>query len=774
MASSRKTGVSRGSGETDNDPERENRTQARAPNPIAEDDPERENKTHARAQAPAPEDEDPERANSTQARAPNPLNKKVRAQVDPERANKTQARARAPEPNEESYHTGQSYAPPQQEDEGFAGELDGDGLEALDPELGSRTKALPALEAEEESSVVASNDEEEGADDANATRAGPPLKLEIVGGPDAGKKKKFKGVRMVIGRTPGVDLQLSDASVSRRHVELIYGDDGVLMKDLGSGNGTKVNGTKVAEKKLEHGDEIAIGKTRIRFVDEMAAFKKARDENEKKEADAKAASEKKAEDKKAAASKTDETEDSNESSDEGSDEADDESASEGEEEAPKKSKTGTENKKRVRPVRTARGAEEGGVGAKFKALPKPIRLGIVGLLVVIVLILIAGVALRPPPPPPIEPSKIAADQKMQEARNAMRENDFERAVALIEEAERASPGVDRTNLGKQARDGLACRTGIDGARKLIGENRFDDARKSLDSAAGCSVKLDEEKVKVRAEMEAAMVQYKRSAIEALIAATEIEKARSLLAELPVEFQAEPAQKIAEYEDQLKTQEALDAKDEASRKKAAAAAQRARREQEIFEAFQVVERKFAGAEWDRAASECSRVMDVFSGDKDIYGRARKLQALIPSFGRNYDEGMKKYRAGQKSQAAKPLREAWSQYLSIDLKANTFGQELKDRIGDCAIVAGKEALVREDLVTAWQNFKAAAAFEKDNPKVMQGLDEVAAKAEDLYATAYVIRDRDQREAVRKFQIVIKVTDPGTAVHEKAKNQLAAMAP
>jgi ribonuclease-3 len=41
---------------------------------------------------------------------------------------------------------------------------------------------------------------------------------------------------------------------------------------------------------------------------------------------------------------------------------------------------------------------------------------------------------------------------MQEARNAVREGDYERAAVLVAEAERVVPGIDKTNLGKQARD----------------------------------------------------------------------------------------------------------------------------------------------------------------------------------------------------------------------------------------------------------------------------------------------------------------------------------
>lgn len=712
MAPPRKS-VSRGTGEHSNDPERENRTQTR----------------------------------------PNPLNKKRERADDPEKNNKTQARARAPELSDDdgSYRTGQNYQAPAEE-EGLASDvsLEGDGLEALDPELGSRTKALPALEIEGD------GDEEEGADDANATRAGPPLKLEIIAGPDSGKTKKFKGVRMVIGRTPGVDLLLTDQSVSRRHVELIYGDEGVVMKDCGSGNGTKVNGVKLAEKKLEHGDEIAIGKTKIRFVDELAAFKKAREENEEKEAEESAASvEKPTGEKKAIAAPED----------------DEEAA-----EADERGKAKPERKVgRVRPVRTSRqGGAEGGFAAKFKALPQPMRAGIVALVVLVLLIFIVGIALRPPPPAPVDPARVLADQKMQEARNAAREGDYERVVTLVEDAQKLQPGIDKTRLLSQAKDELAFMNALNEAKTAVEARRFEDARKALGKTGKGSVKSEEAKVKALAALEEAEVAYKKEKIEEFIASGEIDAAKALLDELPLEMQAGPAQAIIDFERQLEEQKRLDSKDAAAAARNAAAAAKARREQQMNEAMVVVERKFGGGEWDRAASECARVMDAFADDKEIYARAKKLKGLIPNFGRNYDEGMKKFRRGTLAQAAKPLRVAHQLYGQMGLRANKYGQELEEKIGTAAIVAGKEALVRDDLVTAWQMFKDASRFDPNDSKARAGLDDVAGKAEDLFQMAYATRDRDPREAIRKFKIVVQVTDSGSTIHEKAKNQLAAMAP
>ncbi|GAA5103555.1 BTAD domain-containing putative transcriptional regulator [Nocardia iowensis] len=71
------------------------------------------------------------------------------------------------------------------------------------------------------------------------------------------------GVR--IGRLPDNDLVLDDARVSRHHARLVVREAGVLLVDLGSANGTYVNGTQiVAGTLLSDGDTIRIGSTAMR------------------------------------------------------------------------------------------------------------------------------------------------------------------------------------------------------------------------------------------------------------------------------------------------------------------------------------------------------------------------------------------------------------------------------------------------------------------------------------------------------------------------------
>lgn len=72
---------------------------------------------------------------------------------------------------------------------------------------------------------------------------------------------------VIIGRLPECDLVLADPNVSRRHAEIRSSDDGgYIIGDLGSTNGTKVNGLRIyADQRLVPGDSITIGATTIRF-----------------------------------------------------------------------------------------------------------------------------------------------------------------------------------------------------------------------------------------------------------------------------------------------------------------------------------------------------------------------------------------------------------------------------------------------------------------------------------------------------------------------------
>jgi hypothetical protein len=70
---------------------------------------------------------------------------------------------------------------------------------------------------------------------------------------------------VVIGRLPECTVVLSDPNVSRRHAEVRRQGNDVVVADLRSTNGTRVNGVPVREKMLADGDEISVGTTSLRF-----------------------------------------------------------------------------------------------------------------------------------------------------------------------------------------------------------------------------------------------------------------------------------------------------------------------------------------------------------------------------------------------------------------------------------------------------------------------------------------------------------------------------
>jgi Protein of unknown function (DUF3662)/FHA domain len=72
---------------------------------------------------------------------------------------------------------------------------------------------------------------------------------------------------LTIGRLADCGIVLSDPNISRRHAEVRKDTDagGHMIVDLGSTNGTKVNGTLVKQHRLRDGDEITLGATRLRY-----------------------------------------------------------------------------------------------------------------------------------------------------------------------------------------------------------------------------------------------------------------------------------------------------------------------------------------------------------------------------------------------------------------------------------------------------------------------------------------------------------------------------
>jgi pSer/pThr/pTyr-binding forkhead associated (FHA) protein len=87
------------------------------------------------------------------------------------------------------------------------------------------------------------------------------LSLEIVEGLDAGRRVELTGPAR-IGRGPEATIQLLDPQVSRAHASVVPDRTGAVVSDLGSSNGTFVNGHQLfGPARLEPGDHLLVGST---------------------------------------------------------------------------------------------------------------------------------------------------------------------------------------------------------------------------------------------------------------------------------------------------------------------------------------------------------------------------------------------------------------------------------------------------------------------------------------------------------------------------------
>jgi predicted component of type VI protein secretion system len=93
------------------------------------------------------------------------------------------------------------------------------------------------------------------------------FELHVVKGRSANQVLKLADVVNTVGRHDDCTIRIKSSQVSRRHCELFEKKGTLLLKDLGSANGTYVNGKKVqGQQVLEPGDELTIGGVKLRVA----------------------------------------------------------------------------------------------------------------------------------------------------------------------------------------------------------------------------------------------------------------------------------------------------------------------------------------------------------------------------------------------------------------------------------------------------------------------------------------------------------------------------
>ena len=91
------------------------------------------------------------------------------------------------------------------------------------------------------------------------------ITLRILDGSDRGRVFDGIPVPITIGREEGNSIQLNDDRISRFHLKIQQDHDDIVLTDLGSTNGSRVNNEEVQLRILRHGDIISVGRSTLLF-----------------------------------------------------------------------------------------------------------------------------------------------------------------------------------------------------------------------------------------------------------------------------------------------------------------------------------------------------------------------------------------------------------------------------------------------------------------------------------------------------------------------------
>lgn len=593
------------------------------------------------------------------------------------------------------------------------------------------------------------DDDELDEDHPDATQAGPPVKLEIVSGPDEGNVKRFKGVRMVIGRIKGCDLVLSDPSVSRKHVELIVSENGVLLRDLGSGNGTKVNGERATEQRLEHEDVIALGQTKIRFFDEGTALKRAEEERERKaaaerlkkaaEEEARAAEDAKAEAAALAASPVDPEH-----------EASDASGGELGVTAPQTS-----------------------APARFPLANPRVLAGAAALLALFVLVISAVFFTRHAKPLPPDAKHLLAAQKMEAAEEAAAENRFKDALSLISQAKKLVPDIDKKGAGTRILLDARAQNSLALAEGEIEQKRYDDARAELTRTPSASERMNALHGRLQTRLDGEQGRALAQTASDLISRRDFPAAEQALEALAPELQKDfKARLEAEKAKASKEKQESAAHDSEERDRMHQREQQ-KRKAYVEDAFLPVAKRLNELDWARAQSECDRVAEHYENDTEIRERARDIKRRLPVLKTNFEDGRLKMDGHAYESAVRPLRKARDAYREVNLPS-TLGRQLDDLVLAALVESGKAALREYDYHAAAGDFREAQRISPQDARARAGLENLASEADQQLQEAFLDRDRDPRKSREKFKLVLELAAPGSATYQTARKQLKQLEP
>ena len=134
------------------------------------------------------------------------------------------------------------------------------------PESASETTNIFQASSAEPAVIYALNE-----DERNAVAALPEGSALLIAhtGPNKGARFLLDAEQTIAGRHPDADIFLDDVTVSRRHAKFERTANGFVLSDIGSLNGTYINGDRIDAITLANGVQVQIGKFRLNFYQSL-------------------------------------------------------------------------------------------------------------------------------------------------------------------------------------------------------------------------------------------------------------------------------------------------------------------------------------------------------------------------------------------------------------------------------------------------------------------------------------------------------------------------
>ncbi|MDF1565201.1 MAG: FHA domain-containing protein [Deltaproteobacteria bacterium] len=554
-------------------------------------------------------------------------------------------------------------------------------------------------------------------------------KLTIIAGKEQGKVIELRDGSQTMGRSKEADVCLLDIQVSRKHCELVADNNGVLLRDLGSGNGTMVNGRPITETRLVHGDEVEIGDHVLRF-DEQGPIATAL---------------------APAVSPV--------------------SGRAGAPMAPAGSAAAGPMPSVVASRRARRKAEGGNQKKKLLLVA-----GIAAIVVVGVGLKMAG-KKDVAGPAGAEPSqKLQIQKEFRAGLDLFKVDKYPEALAKFEQVLAADPRhvqakkyIDATNREMAATKALA------EGNRLLRDGDFG-------GAAGAFARVPSESLKY-AEAERGLNQVKQVEADKFVEEGEQRLLEGALADARMAFDralgvlpghsgaiAGMDKVQARESENLANARMTEAQRRAAEKAAAAAA--AGRAHAAYRAeLAPGEAAFDKKEFNSALSKFEGLSSSSANPK-VRSAAAKKAAALKAFKPAYDKGMAAVKARKADEAVKSLNTALSKAKVINEDGKVYN-EVQKQLSDMLYLQGRVAFNADRYGEAYSAWAKALRINPGQSYAKDGLRDLKNKGKELYLEGYTQKTLNRGAAVRKFNQVVSMTPSDYEYHIKAKQQLESLA-